>query len=137
MSRGLGLIQVKIKEALRLLWSKNLPTRFGEIEVYLVANHDGGADFWFERSARRALDGLIERGDVIVVGGAGTSKDPRSFLTVEDFGALSSKKPRNIAEAKEIAAEALNNPILAQMIPGMVYTARQKMARARRKAARH
>jgi hypothetical protein len=134
VSKGLGSLQRRIKEALAYLWSKKLPTGFGEIDTYLLANHDDAADRWFERSARRALDGLLKRGDVVVVGGLGTSRSPRSFLCVEDFAALCSKKPpRDTAEAKKLAAEVFDSPIFAPTVPMVVEHARAR--RRRRQAA--
>jgi hypothetical protein len=137
VSKGLGSLQRSIKEALTFLWSKNAQTRFDEIAKYLLYNHDGAADIWFDRSARRALDGLLRRGDVICVGGLGTSRSPREFLNVEDFARLASKKPpRNTAEAKTIAAEIINHPIFASTIPDVVQHARQKAAARSRRARR-
>jgi hypothetical protein len=130
VSRGLGVIQVKIKEALRFLWSKNAPTQFDGIAWYLLYNHKGGDDIWFERSARRALDGLIKRGEVVVVDGIGSPTNPRSFLCIEDLAALGGKKPRTTAEAKEIAAGAIGNKTF---VAQMVYAARlNAAARSRR-----
>ena len=104
MSRGLGLLQREIKEVLAILWRTKSPTRFDEIALGLLLRYDGAEDIWFERSARRALDGLLKRGDVVVIGGRGTSSSPRHFMCVEDFARLSGKKPRNTADAKKIAA---------------------------------
>ena len=57
-----------------------------------------------QRSVWRALNSLIARGDVLVISGRGTSKSPRQFATVEDFARLHSKKVRDTAHAKKIAA---------------------------------
>ena len=94
------------------------------------SRHPGADDIWFERSARRALDGLLRRGDVVVVGGIGTSRSPRSFLCVEDFATLCSRRPpRTTAEAKVLAAEVLDSPIFAPTIPGVVQYARARRRR--------
>ena len=64
---------------------------------------------WHRRTKGRFGEdfrGLIARGDVVVIGGRGTSGSPRQYATVEDFARLSGKKVRDTAHAKEIAAEA-------------------------------
>jgi hypothetical protein len=147
MSRGMGVLQLLVKEALAFLWRKNAPTRFNEINMYVVAHHyDGPADMWFERAVRRALDGLIRRGEVVVVGGGYSSKYPRSYLVVEDFAELANTRirhpvhaketVRDTAHAKQIAAECFNNAKTARMVPMMVDDARQEAARRSRRRAR-
>ena len=132
MSKGLGSLQVAIKSALALLWRTGSQTRFDEIAYVLLARCPGAAEDHFDRSARRALDGLLRRGDVVVVGGRGTSKSPREFLCVEDFASLSGK-PRDTAHAKTIAAEVIDSPLFAPTIPDVVQYARAR--RRRRQAA--
>jgi hypothetical protein len=130
VSKGLGAPQRQIKEVLAILWASRSPTRFDEIAVCLLLRHPGADDIWFERSARRALDGLLRRGDVVVVGGIGTSRSPRSFLCVEDFATLCSRRPpRTTAEAKVLAAEVFDSPIFAPTIPGVVQYARARRRR--------
>ena len=136
MSRGLGVRQVEIKIVLNYLWRKKLPTRFADIAAYVFAVHDGNAEEGdelapaFERSMRRALQTLIARGEVIVVFGGGSSRNPRHFLTVEAFAALSGRKPRDTAHAKEIAAGA------GKFAPEIVMAARLEAAARSRRAAR-
>ena len=90
MSRGLGSLQSEIKEILTILWRRKLRTQFADIRACLLYAHGGevGEDTLaptYERSLWRALTGLIARGDVVIVGGRGTSGSPREYLTVEDF----------------------------------------------------
>ena len=92
MSRGLGELQRQIKDALTILWNHKQPTQFAEIRWRLLVRHGGEEgdtlEPTFERSMRRALTGLLDRGDVVIVGGRGTSGSPREFANVEDFAAL-------------------------------------------------
>jgi hypothetical protein len=80
---------------------------------------------------RETLDGLLARGDVVVVGGIGSSRSPREFMTVEDFAALSGKRPRTTAEAKTIAAAVINSELFAPTIPLVVQSARSRRAARR------
>jgi hypothetical protein len=109
MSKGLGSQQREIKEMLAILWRRKLRTQFADVCACLLYAHDGkvGEDALaptYERSLRRALTGLIARGDVVIIGGRGPSRSPREFATVEDFARLSGQKVRDAAHAKEIAA---------------------------------
>jgi len=96
MSRGLGELQREIKDALTILWNHKQPTRFAEIRWCLLVRHGGEEgdtlEPTLERSMRRALTGLLDRGDVVIVGGRGTSGSPREFANVEDFAALYVRK---------------------------------------------
>jgi len=108
MSRGLGELQREIKDALTILWNHKQPTRFAEIRWCLLVRHGGEEgdtlEPTLERSMRRALTGLLDRGDVVIVGGRGTSGSPREFANVEDFAALYVRKGkvRDAAHAKGI-----------------------------------
>jgi hypothetical protein len=52
---------------------------------------------------RRALKGLIDRGDVVVIGDKGGPGDPRCYATVESFTSLfEDKKVTDTTRAKEI-----------------------------------
>jgi hypothetical protein len=109
MSKGLGERQVEIKEMLAILWRRKLRTQFADIRACFFYAHGGevGEDTLaptYERLLWRALRGLIARGDVVVIGGRGTSGSPRQYATVEDFARLSVRKVRDTAHAKEIAA---------------------------------
>jgi hypothetical protein len=128
MSKGLGVLQREVKSALALLWRTGSQTRFDEIAYVLLARCPGFSEDHFERSARRALAGLLKRGEVVVVGGIGTSTSPREFMTVEDFAQLCGK-PRTTAEAKKLAAEVIDNPLFAPTIPGVVQYARARRRR--------
>jgi hypothetical protein len=61
---------------------------------------------WFERSLKRALKGLVDRGDVLVLGGKGGPGDPRHYVTVETFASKAeSKKVTDTSYAKQLVAE--------------------------------
>jgi hypothetical protein len=106
MSKGLGDRQREITYALEYLWGKKLLLRFKDILVYVSVIHEDEGELppEFERSLRRSLTGLVKRGDVVVVFGDGSPKNPRQYMNVEDFAKLSGKKPRDTADAKRIAA---------------------------------
>jgi hypothetical protein len=134
MSRGLGSLQSEIKEILTILWRRKLRTQFADIRACLLYADGGevGEDTLaptYERSLWRALTGLIARGDVVVIGGRGTSGSPRQFATVEDFARLSGKKVRDAAHAKEIAAG-----VPLELRPQVVAELRSHRAAARRGA---
>jgi hypothetical protein len=136
MSRGLGVRQVEIKAILTVLWRRKLPTRFCDIyALAFAASDDEEGDKLapaFVRSMWRALRTLIARGEVMVVFGGRNSRNPRHFMTVEDFAKLSGKKVRDTAHAKAIAADASR-----QVVEMVVMQARlDAAARSRRAAAR-
>jgi hypothetical protein len=60
-----------------------------------------------ERSLKRALKALVDRGDVLIVGGAGGPGDPYRYTTVESFAGVAhgKKKVKDTAHAKQIVAE--------------------------------
>jgi hypothetical protein len=134
MSKGLGERQVEIKAVLTVLWRKKLPMRFADIRAWVFAYHDGEEGDMlaptFERSMRRALNGLLARGDVVVVGGKGTPSYPREFMTVGDFARLSGKKVRNTVDAKKIAAEGKEIAAEVVMAARLVAAARSHRAAA-------
>jgi hypothetical protein len=120
MSRGLGELQREIKDALTFLWNKKLPTRFADVRIYFVIRHGGEEDDTleptYERSMRRALKGLLDRGDVVIIGGKGGPGDPHQYANVEDFAALyvrKGKKVRDATHAKEILLKV--NAVVAKV----------------------
>jgi hypothetical protein len=53
----------------------------------------------YERSMRRALKGLLDRGDVVVIDGKGGPGDPHRYANVEDFASLYVRKGRKVRDA--------------------------------------
>jgi hypothetical protein len=120
MSRGLGELQREIKDALAFLWNNKQPTRFANVRTYFVIRHGGEEgdtlEPVFERSLRRALKGLLDRGDVVVIDGKGGPGDPHQYANVEDFAALYVRKGKTVRDAthaKEILAEV--NAVVAKV----------------------
>jgi hypothetical protein len=58
-----------------------------------------------ERSLKRALKGLVDRGDVLICGGNGGPGDSYRYTTVECFAGATGKKVKDTAHAKQIVAE--------------------------------
>jgi hypothetical protein len=109
MSRGLGSLQSEIKTVLSILWKHRGSMRFADLRAGLLYAHGGEEGDTlaptYERSVWRALNKLIARGDVVVIGGKGTSSSPREYMAVEDFARLAGQV-RSTADAKKIAAGA-------------------------------
>ena len=88
MSRGLGKLQREIKRILQRAWDADLPALpFASIrEVFIMSAggnpETGRMNSTFERSLKRSLRALVDRGDVIRAG-AGGQKDPFRYGTVE------------------------------------------------------
>jgi hypothetical protein len=60
----------------------------------------------FERSLRRAIKGLLDRGDILVIKGEGGPGDPRHYVTVEWFAsAATGETVKDTAHAKAFVAE--------------------------------
>ena len=78
MSRGLGALQREIKRMLDLV---NEQMRFADIRSAFIMMRGGDLEQdiltpAFERSLKRALKGLIDREDVLIVHGKGGPGDP-------------------------------------------------------------
>lgn len=110
MSRGLGALQRRIKTMLRLG-----PLRFADMRTVLLIERQHDAALFGEvidklrpareRSLRRALKGLVDRGDVLIAGAGGPS-DPRRYMTVECFATITKgEQVKDSAEAKQIVAD--------------------------------
>ena len=101
MSRGLGKLQVEIKDVLARAAKHQMGAlRFADIRAVLVINRGGKTpddvlDPFEERSAKRALKGLVDRGDVLIVGGKGGQLDPFRYVTVE---AVTGKRDTGLAK---------------------------------------
>ena len=106
MSRGLGALQREIKRMLDLV---NEQMRFADIRSAFIMMRGGDLEQdltpAFERSLKRALKGLIDREDVLIVHGKGGPGDPRSYTTVECFASSTGEKVKDTAHAKPIIAE--------------------------------
>jgi hypothetical protein len=112
MSRGLGAVQQAIKIALAVLADDGLPTRFADVRTWWIAAGDGEEDDrlepTYERSLRRALAGLVDRGDVLVIAGTGSPSRPYHYMNVETFAIRATgKKVTSAAQAKQIVAEMM------------------------------
>jgi molybdopterin-biosynthesis enzyme MoeA-like protein len=110
MSRGLGALQREIKTLLDRSFRMGLgPLRFADIRAVFLIN-DGGnpetdrLDPTHERSLKRALKTLVERGDVLIMSGKGGPGDPYRHVTVECFAAATGEV-KDTAHAKQIFAK--------------------------------
>jgi hypothetical protein len=88
------------------------PLRFTDMRAVLVIDHGGNPKKGgklkpaFERSLKRALKSLVDRGDVLILSGKGGPGDPYCYVTVESFAsAASEKKITDTAKAKQIVAQ--------------------------------
>jgi hypothetical protein len=105
MSRGLGTLQRDIKRVLDYTIKQKLGAlRFADI-LTVFKEGERGMTPTHERSLKRALNGLVERGDVLILSGEGRSGDPYRYITVESFAAATGQKVRDTAHAREIVAE--------------------------------
>lgn len=112
MSRGLGQAQLVIKCALTMLARHDLPTRFEDICRWVVVQNGWGEDDWIEpaceRSFRRALAGLVDRGEVLVIAGTGGRSNPRHYMCVETIATMATgRKVKSTAHAMEIVGEMM------------------------------
>jgi hypothetical protein len=112
MSRGLGALQREIKRVLDVVFEhEQWAMRFADIRSAFVVMRGGNPEQdvltpTLERSLKRALKGLIDRGDVLIVAGKGGPGDPRRYATIECFAtAAHGKKVKDTAHAKQIIAE--------------------------------
>jgi hypothetical protein len=113
MSRGLGALQREIKTLLdRGVRAGFGSLRFADIRAVSVINVGGDPqtdrlDPTHERSLKRALQTLVERGDVLILSGKGGPGDPYRYVTVESFAAATGKV-KDTAHAKQIVAEMVD-----------------------------
>ena len=90
MSRGLGKSQQEIKRILQKAWDAKIGMlTFATIRAVFIMNLRGNPETdkmnpTFERSLKRSLKTLVDRGDVILLG-AGGQKDPFRYTTIEAF----------------------------------------------------
>jgi hypothetical protein len=133
MGRGPGYQQDEIEAVLRYLWRKKKLLRFSDIRAHVLAINEGKhIPEEFERSLRRSLAAMVKRGDVLVVFGDGSQKNPRQYMTAMDFASLNTKKkPRDKAHAREIAADCPKSFVARFYALAREAADRQAMARAR------
>ena len=113
MSRGLGKLQREIKRILQRAWDADLPALpFASIRGVFIMSAGGNPETGrlhptSERSLKRSIRALVDRGDVIRAG-AGGQQDPFRYGTVESI----TVEP-NTADAKRawremnVAAESI------------------------------
>jgi hypothetical protein len=94
MSHGLGALQRQVKEVLdRALDIGSGALPFARLRDFFVIEHGGRPEDGDrlseaqERSLKRALKGLVDRGDVLIIGGKGGPRDRRRYVTVERLAA--------------------------------------------------
>jgi hypothetical protein len=83
MSRSLGGLQ-RIIQA--LLLEHNGPLQYGQIRTQLVLTKISFTSETLrtrDRLLKRALKGLVDRGEVIIVGGKGGPSDPYRYVAIE------------------------------------------------------
>ncbi len=138
MSRGLGKLQREIKRALTVMYDHGFTgqMRIADIRNWFIARYGGNPDTdklppTHERSLKRALKGLIDRGEVLVVDGKGGPGDPRRYTTVECFAAATGQKVKDTAHAKKIVAELQD--AIAKMKPGAFSAIRNRARRGHRR----
>jgi CheY-like chemotaxis protein len=112
MSRGLGSLQRDIKEALTKVADNGYgPLGIAGLRQWLVARAGGDPELDTlrpagERSLRRAINALLDRGEIFVIAGEGGPGDPRRDVTVECFAnTLKGETVKDTAHAKAIVAE--------------------------------
>ena len=99
-----GESQRTIKRILDAAFKLHYPSlRFADIRLTFATRHGGKLDPVFERSLKRALKGLVERGDVLIVSGKGGQTDPFRYVTVECFTTgATGEKVTDTAHAKQM-----------------------------------
>src|SRR5262245_5644449 len=105
MSRGLGKLQHSIK---LMIWAAEdygaRGIRFADIRNAIELDRDKLRPT-HERSLKRAMKTLVDRGDVLISGGNGRPGDPYRYVTVEAMAShYTDRKITNTAEAKKVCA---------------------------------
>jgi hypothetical protein len=111
MSRGLGKLQHSIK---RMIWAAEdygaSGIRFGDMRNAVVTRNGGTLNRdklrpTHERSLKRAMKTLVDRGDVLIIAGNGRPGDPYRYVTVEAMASrYTNRKITDTAEAKKVCA---------------------------------
>jgi hypothetical protein len=116
MSRGLGKLQHSIK---RMIWAAEdygaaSGIRFADMRNAIVTRKGGAPSRdklrpTHERSLKRAMKTLVDRGDVLIIGGNGRPGDPYRYVTVEAMASrYTNRKITDTAEAKKVCATFRN-----------------------------
>ena len=122
MPRGLGKSQRRIKTILQRASEIRIagPLSFADIRTIEIRSY--GDDPYRdrlnptrERSLKRSLKALVDRGDVVIVAGKGGQLDPYYYTTVEAFAASTGATVKDTAHAKRIVAE-LQEAVMGQPI---------------------
>jgi hypothetical protein len=111
MSRGLGALQRDIKGLLARTVGLVRPLRFADLRGLFIVHYGGDPKRGDkltptqERSLKRALKGLVDRGDVLIVSGSGGQRDPHRYMTVEAFATQVTGEGKDTADAKRFVAD--------------------------------
>ena len=120
MPRGLGKSQRWIKDILQRAWDKEIGwLTFALIRGAMIMEYGGDPERdrlnpTRERSLKRSLKALVDRGDVVFLGKGG-QLDPYYYTTVEAFAASTGATVKDTAHAKRIVAE-LQEAVMGQPI---------------------
>ena len=91
MSRGLGKQQQEIKRVLQRAWDTKIGLlTFASIRGVFIISAGGNPETdklrpAVERSLKRSLKTLVDRGDVVIISGEGGQRSPFTYTTVEAF----------------------------------------------------
>ena len=109
MSRSLGGLQRVIQA---VLLEHNGPLQYGQIRTQLVLTKINFTSKLRtrDRSLKRALKWLVDRGEVIIVGGKGGPSEPYRYVAIESIAStFKGEKVTDIAEAKKIFVVAIQS----------------------------
>ena len=106
MSRGLGKQQLAITGLIKKAESVGVTSMtFADMRQVFVLRNGDTLHPTRERSLKRALKALVDRGDVLIIGGNGRPGDPYRYISVEAMAsAYTNRKITDTAEAKKVCA---------------------------------
>jgi hypothetical protein len=110
MSRGLGDLQRSIKKIMHIMATDRPYVLLSDLYELWAMGNGGEISEAQKRNLRRALKGLVDRGDVLIPRGEGRPGNPYLYTTVEIFAGLftDEKKPlTDTAKAKQMTAEIM------------------------------
>ena len=111
MPRGLGKQQRYVKETLQRAFDAKIGAlTFADIRGATILYAGGNPvqdklNPSFERSLKRAVKTLVDRGDVVILSGKGGVADPYRYTTIEAFAGAAVGHKVDTAEAKQIVTE--------------------------------
>ncbi len=111
MPRGLGKSQRQIKAVLQRAFDADIgPLTFATIRQVVIVSSGGDPErdrltFTHERSLKRSIKALVDRGDAVIVGGKGRLGDAYRYTTIEAFASATGEKVKDTAHPKQIVAE--------------------------------